>query len=116
LLEGVLQPWLWDPLPAFILVVAASMALCGTVMMATPGQLLMGCRVGRAGDGQPLSRITALWRGFLLVLLGGTVGFPLITIFFDRDRHGIHDWLSFSMVRFEDESQISLGRWKEEIA
>lgn len=116
LIDGVSRLWLGGLLPASVLVITVSMAFCWSVMMATPGQLLMGCRVVRARDGKPLNLVVALWRGTLLVVLGGAVGIPLVTILFDCHRRGIHDWLSFSMVTFEDESRVSLDQWKEEIA
>lgn len=116
LFEGISRLWSGNLVPVAMLVVLVSMALCWAVMAATPGQLLMGCRVGRAGDGRPLNLALALWRSLLLVLLGGAVALPLITVFFDRHRRGIHDWLSFSMVTFEDESRIGLDQWKDEIA
>lgn len=115
LLEGISRLWLGKLLPAAMLVVLVSMAWCWAVMAGTPGQLLMGCRVGRAGDGRPLNLAVALWRSLLLILLGGAVALPLITLYFDRRRRGIHDWLSASEVTFEDESRVGIEQWKEEI-
>ena len=116
LFERASRLWFGNLLPVTVLVVTLAMAFCWSLMTATPGQLLMGCRVVRVGNGRPLSFVVALWRGLVLVLLGGPVGLPLVTAFVDRRRRGIHDWLSFSVVTYEDESRIDLDQWIEEIA
>jgi len=116
LFDGISRLWLGVFMPVTLLVVLVLTAFFWTALMATPGQLLMGCRVARARNDRPLNLVVALWRSFLLVALGGPVAIPLISVFFDRRRRGIHDWLSSSVVVLEDESQIRLDEWMRKIA
>lgn len=116
LMEEASRLWIGHLLPVSVLVVTVFTALCWSVMTATPGQLLMGYRVVRASDGRALNFLVALWRSVLIIFLGGAVGLPLVTAYFDRQRRGIHDWLSLSRVVYEDESRVGLDRWIEEIA
>ncbi len=100
--------------PTVVLVVAAT-TLSWTRFLATPGQLLTGCRVLRRRRPVPLNLYLALWRGLVMLALAGPAGFPLLTMFFDRRRRAAHDWLSDSVVVEEDESQVSLDEWLSEL-
>lgn len=100
--------------PMLILVIAA-LTLSWTRFLATPGQLLMGCRVLRRGRPVPLNPYLALWRGLAMLVLAGPTAVPLLIMFFDRRRRAVHDWLSDSVVVEEDESQVSLDEWLSEL-
>lgn len=97
-------------LPAAVLVVIA-LALSWWRVLATPGQLLMGCRVLRRRRAAPLDPLVALWRAVAMLALAGPAVVPLLTLFLDRRRRAAHDWLSDSVVVEEDESRVSLEEW-----
>lgn len=97
-------------LPVAILTIAA-MAASWTWALATPGQMLMGCRVRRARADRPLNVLLAAWRSLLILALAGPAAVPLLTMFVDRRRRGLHDLLSDAVVVMEDESQVSLADW-----
>lgn len=102
------------PLPMLVLVLAA-MTLSWARFLATPGQLLMGCRVLRRKRAVSLNVFIALWRAIATLMLAGPTAFPLLTMFFDRQRRAAHDWLSDSVVVVEDESRVSLDEWLSEL-
>lgn len=97
-------------LPVAALMIAA-LALCWWRILATPGQLLMGCRVLRRRRAAPLDPFVALWRALAMLALAGPAAVPLVTAFFDRRRRAAHDFLSDSVVVEEDESRVSLDEW-----
>ncbi|HSS65069.1 MAG TPA: RDD family protein [Gammaproteobacteria bacterium] len=100
--------------PVGVLMVAA-MTLSWERFLATPGQLLMGCRVLRRGPAKSLNPFIALWRAVAMLMLAGPAAVPLLTMFFDRRRRAAHDWLSDCVVVVEDESQASLDEWLSEL-
>ncbi len=100
--------------PAVVLVVAG-MAFSWAQFLATPGQLLMGCRVVRRKRPVSLNLLVALWRAVVMLLLAGPTAVPLLTMFFDRRLRAAHDWLSDSVVVVEDESRVSLDEWLSEL-
>lgn len=114
--QGVIDLWTGTLAAAVVLAVVVALMLCWCFAFASPGQLLMGCQVTRSGSRRPLSLPVAVWRGCLLLGLGGPLGIPLLSVFFDRRRQGLHDWLSGSVVRLEDESQIGVEEWTNKIA
>lgn len=116
LVDGMSSLWSGNFLLGAASVALIALAFFWTLLSATPGQLLMGCRVVSAGSNRRLNVVLALWRGILLLALGGVVGVPLITMFFDRRRRGIHDLLSASTVNLEDESKVGLKEWEGTIA
>ncbi len=101
-------------LPTVVLVVAA-MTLSWARFLATPGQLLMGCRVLRRKRAASLNVFVALWRAVAMLMLAGPAAVPLLTMFLDRRRRAAHDWLSDSVVVVEDESRVSLDEWLSEL-
>ena len=101
-------------LPVLVLVVVA-MALSWAKFLATPGQLLMGCRVVRRKRAESLNLFIALWRAMVLLMLAGPAAVPLLTMFVGRRRRAAHDWLSDSVVVAEDESRLSLDQWLSEL-
>ncbi len=108
---------LWRDLllvPTLILALAA-MTLGWTRFKATPGQLLMGCRVLRRRRSDSLNPYLALWRAVATLLLAGPTGVPLLVMFLDPGRRAAHDWLSDSVVVEEDESQVPLDQWLSEL-
>ncbi len=98
-----------------VLCVVIAMAICWSGLRATPGQSLMGCRVTGRRSGGSLNFFVALWRSLLLVASGGAVALPLLTMFFDPRRRGLHDWLSNSIVVVEDESSICIDEWMKKL-
>jgi hypothetical protein len=101
-------------LPVSVVVVIA-MALSWMKFFATPGQLLMGCRIVRRKRAASLGPFIALWRAVVMLMLAGPTAFPLLTMFLDRRRWAAHDWLSDSVVVVEDESRLSLDEWLIEL-
>ena len=93
--------------------IVSAQALFWTFLAATPGMLLLGCQVLRAGSGRHLSlprslvRCVGLWLG--LVCLG--VG--VLWIIWDPRRQGLHDKLAGSVVIKEDESLMALDELLE---
>ena len=115
LADAMAQLWRDVLLLPTVLCVVIVTAVCWSGLRATPGQSLMGCRVvGRRGGG-PLNFFVALWRSLLLVASGGAVALPLLTMFFDPRRRGLHDWLSGSIVVVEDESSVSIDEWMRKL-
>ncbi len=91
------------------------MALSWTRLLATPGQLLMGCRVLRRKRFDSLNLYLALWRAVATLLLAAPAGVPLLVMFLDPGRRAAHDWLSDSVVVEEDESRVPLDQWLSEL-
>lgn len=71
--------------------VVVNLLLVGTAG-ATAGQRLVGVQVERVGGGPP-GLLKALIRAVLLGL-----GFPALTLLWERDRRGLHDLLSQTLV------------------
>jgi uncharacterized RDD family membrane protein YckC len=104
---------LWrEALLAMVIVVAvAAMVLSWLKFLATPGQLLLGCRVVRRKGGAAIGPSVALWRAVSMLALAAPTAIPLLTMFLDRQRRAAHDWLSDTVVVVEDESRLSLDEW-----
>jgi uncharacterized RDD family membrane protein YckC len=115
LVDAIAQLWRDALLLPTVLLVVIAMAICWSALRATPGQSLMGCRVARRRSGGPLNFFVALWRSLLLVASGGAVALPLLTMFFDPRRRGLHDWLSDSIVVVEDESSVCIDEWMKKL-
>ncbi len=111
LYQAIMQLWRNALLVPVLVLVVAVMALCWTGVCATPGQLLLGCRVLRRRGAGSLNVFLALWRALAMLALAGPAAVPLISMFFDSRRRAAHDWLSDSVVVVEDESRISLAEW-----
>ena len=108
---------LWRELllaPTLILALAV-MTLGWTRFKATPGQLLMGCRVLRRKRSDSLSPYLSLWRAVATLLLAAPTGVPLLLMFLDPGRRAAHDWLSGSEVVEEDEARVPLDQWLSEL-
>lgn len=114
LLDAMARLWREGLLIPATVAVIAGMTLCWTFWCATPGQLLMGCRV-LSLRGMPLHPLVALWRSLALLATAGPAAVPLATMFVDRRRRGLHDWLSGAVVVMEDESEVSLDEWLRRI-
>jgi uncharacterized RDD family membrane protein YckC len=77
-------------------------------LAATPGMLLLGCRVVRGDNGkhlslaQSLARCAGLWLGL------ACLGIGVLWSIWDRRHQGLHDKLVGSVVVREDESLMSL--------
>jgi uncharacterized RDD family membrane protein YckC len=115
LYQAIVRLWREALLAPVIILAAAAMAFSWMKFLATPGQLLMGCRVVRRKRNAPLSPPVALWRAACMLLLAAPTAIPLLTMFFDRQRRAAHDWLSDSTVVVEDESRPSLEEWLSEL-
>ncbi len=111
LYQAIMQLWRNALLVPVLVLGVAVMALCWTGVCATPGQLLLGCRVLRRRGAGSLNVFLALWRALAMLALAGPAAVPLISMFFDSRRRAAHDWLSDSVVVVEDESRISLAEW-----
>ena len=95
----------------FGVITVVGAALCWWRLLATPGQLLMGCRTRRFRRHAALNLPVALWRSVAMFALVGPLAVPLITLFVDRGRRAAHDWLSDSVVVMEDESRVLIEEW-----
>lgn len=115
LLQAIERLWRETLLPPVLILAVVAMALGWMKFLATPGQLVLGCRVVRSKRKAALSPIIALWRAVIMLLLAGPIAVPLITMFFDRRRRAAHDFLSDSVVELEDESRRSLDEWLSEL-
>ncbi len=115
LVDAMAQLWRDALLLPTVLCVVIAMAICWSGLRATPGQSLMGCRVAGRRNGGSLNVFVALWRSLLLVASGGVVALPLLTMFFDPRRRGLHDWLSGSIVVVEDESSVAIDEWMKKL-
>lgn len=111
LFAAIGQLWRGALIVPVLVLVVAGMALCWARVCATPGQLLMGCRVLRRRDAASLNVFLALWRALAMLALAGPAAIPLLTMFVDPRRRAAHDWLSDSAVVVEDESRVSLDEW-----
>ena len=111
LFEAIVQLWRKALLFPVLVLVVAVMALCWARVCATPGQLLLGCRVLRRRGAASLNVFLALWRALAMLALAGPAAVPLLSMFFEPRRRAAHDWLSDSVVVVEDESRISLDEW-----
>lgn len=82
---------------------------------ATPGKLLLDCRVVDAKTLQPLSLKQATIRalGYIISALPFYLGF--VWIAFDKRKQGLHDKLAGSVVLqiIDDDSKVTLSEWLE---
>ncbi len=82
---------------------------------ATPGKLLLDCRVVDSRTLQPLSLKQATIRalGYIISALPFYLGF--VWIAFDKRKQGLHDKLAGSVVLqvVDDDSKVSLSEWLE---
>lgn len=82
---------------------------------ATPGKLLLDCRVVDAGTLQPLSLRQAIIRalGYILSALPFYLGFVWAAI--DKRKQTLHDKLAGSVVIrvIDDDSEVSVRQWRE---
>lgn len=111
LFEAIVRLWRDALLLPVIALVVAGTALSWARFLATPGQLLMGCRVLRRRRAASLNVFVAGWRAVAMLVLAGPIALPLLTMFLDPRRRAAHDWLSDSVVMVEDESRVSLDEW-----
>lgn len=111
LFQAIVQLWQNALFFPVALLVVALMALCWARVRATPGQLLLGCRVLRRRGAGSLNILLALWRAVAIFALAGPAAVPLLSMFFDPRRRAVHDWLSDSVVVIEDESRVPLDEW-----
>lgn len=115
LFDAISRLWRGVLLWATLVLVLAALTLSWTRFLATPGQLLMGCRVLRHRRATPLNLFLALWRAVAMLALAGPVALPLLTVFLDRHRRAAHDWISDAVVVVEDESRVPLDEWLSEL-
>ncbi len=115
LIQAVAELWRKLLLVPTLILALAAMTLSWTRFKATPGQLLMGCRVLRRKRPDSLNPYLALWRAAATLLLAAPTGAPLLVMFLDPARRAAHDWLSDSRVVEEDESRVPLDQWLSEL-
>ena len=103
---GSYGPWL-------LAMIVSAQSLFWTFLAATPGMLLLGCQVLRAGDRRRLSlprslvRCAGLWLGL------ACLGVGVLWIIWDPRHQGLHDKLAGSVVVKEDESLKTLDELLE---
>jgi uncharacterized RDD family membrane protein YckC len=83
-------------------------------LQGTPGKLLLGCRIIDARTGGRIGYRQALLRLLGLLLAALPAGLGLLRIGWNRNRQGLHDSLSGTLVMLEDESRKSLTRLASE--
>ncbi|MDZ7803343.1 RDD family protein [Thiohalophilus sp.] len=96
----------------FVLVI-----VCWRRWQATPGKLLLDCRVVDARTHQPLSLRQAVIRalGYILSALPFYLGFVWAAI--DKRKQALHDKLAGSVVIqvIDDDSDINVAQWRERL-
>ncbi len=115
LIQAVIELWRDLLLVPTLILALLAMTLGWMRFSATPGQLLMGCRVLRRKRSDSLNPYLALWRAVATLLLAAPTGVPLLIMFLDPGRRAAHDWLSDSVVVEEDESRVPLDQWLSEL-
>ncbi len=115
LTQAVVELWRELLLAPTLILALAAMTLGWTRFKATPGQLLMGCRVLRRKRPDSLNPYLSLWRAVATLLLAAPTGVPMLLMFLDPGRRAAHDWLSDSVVVEEDESRVPLDQWLSEL-
>jgi uncharacterized RDD family membrane protein YckC len=82
-------------------------------MGATPGKLLLGCRVVDADTGKLLRPGQAVQRcfGYFISFIPFFIGF--IYIAFHSRKQGLHDQIARTVVIVEDEADLLLQEWQE---
>ncbi|MDX1527326.1 MAG: RDD family protein [Gammaproteobacteria bacterium] len=113
--QAVVELWRGLLLVPTLVLALAAMTLGWTLFKATPGQLLMGCRVLRRKRTNSLNPYLSLWRAVATLLLAAPTGVPLLLMFLDPGRRAAHDWLSDSIVVEEDESRVPVDQWLSEL-
>jgi uncharacterized RDD family membrane protein YckC len=107
-LSGLRSHGLW-----LLGMILSAQSLFWTFLAATPGMLLLGCQVLRAGSGRHLSlprslvRCAGLWLGL------ACLGVGVLWIIWDPRHQGLHDKLAGSVVVKEDESLMALDELLE---
>jgi uncharacterized RDD family membrane protein YckC len=101
-----------DALLTFVLWPAV-IALFWVKMAATPGKLLLGCRVVDAATFKPLRFGQALLRCFSYVISFIPLCFGFICVAWDARKQGLHDKIARSVVIVEDEADQLLQEWQE---
>ena len=107
-LSGLWSHGLW-----LLGMILSAQALFWTFLAATPGMLLLGCQVLRAGSGRRLSLPRSLVRGTGLWLGLAGLGVGVLWIIWDPRHQGLHDKLAGSVVVKEDESLMALDELLE---
>jgi len=107
-LSGLWSHGLW-----LLGMILSAQALFWTFLAATPGMLLLGCQVLRAGSGRRLSLARSLVRGAGLWLGLAGLGVGVLWIIWDPRHQGLHDKLAGSVVVKEDESLMALDELLE---
>ncbi len=98
---GVADALLTKALPLALLVALWS------AMGATPGKLLMGCRVVSATDGSPITPRRALVRALCYLVSGLPLYLGFFWIGWDRRKQGFHDKIAGTVVvRHEDDYAV----------
>ena len=99
-------PWFHGPW--LLAMICSAQTLFWSLLAATPGMLLVGCRVVGGDNGRRLSLARSLARcaGFWLGL--ACLGIGVLWSIWDRRNQGLHDKLVGSVVIREDESLMAL--------
>jgi uncharacterized RDD family membrane protein YckC len=94
--------------PWIFAMIFSAQTLFWTFLAGTPGMLLMGCLVLRAGSGRPLPLYRSLVRCVGLWLGLACLGAGVLWSIWDPRHQGLHDKLAGSVVVKEDESLMTL--------
>jgi uncharacterized RDD family membrane protein YckC len=81
-------------------------------MSATPGKLLLGCRIVDADTLQPLRFRQALLRCLGYAVSFIPLGFGFIYAAWDPRKQGLHDKIARTVVIVEDEADRLLQEWR----
>ena len=100
-------------LPGASLVLA--LALTWRIWGATPGQLMLECRVVEAGRDTKLDLPRALWRALSLLLAMLPLGLGVFVLVRDPRAQGWHDKLAGTVVIREDESRLGIDELAERL-
>ncbi len=85
------------------------------LFQASPGKLLLDCRIVDARDGSAPQPWQLLIRCLSYVLSAAPLGLGFLWILWDRRRQGWHDKLARTLVIDDDESQKSLTMLMTEV-
>lgn len=83
-------------------------------MSATPGKLLLNCRVADAETLKPLRPGQAVLRCFGYLISFIPLGFGFLYAAWDPRKQGLHDKIARTIVIVEDEADRLLQEWREQ--
>lgn len=104
-----------DAYTTLALFAAPAILLAWWLFQATPGKLLLGCRIVDARDGGRPRPWQLLARLLAYAIAAAPAGLGLWWIFWDRRHQGWHDKLARTLVVDDDEANKSLRQLSAEL-